>query len=75
MEEEGGSLQEEEVVSAVTVSGQEGTTVVAEAMEETISETRVSLLDELGVRLDAMGMVISGLTKTEAEGEEVVRVG
>ena len=71
---EGDSLQEE-VVSAMIVSGQEGTMVVAEATGETNSETRVSSQDDPEVQLDATGKVISGLTKMEVEGEEVVRVG
>lgn len=57
------------------VSGQEEIMVVGEAMGETNSETRASSLDDPGVRPDAMEKVISGLTKMEVEGEEVVKVG
>lgn len=73
---EGDSLPEEEVVSATTVSGQEEIMVVGEAATvEMNSETRESSPDDLGVQLDAMGKeAISELTKTEVEGEEVVRV-
>lgn len=73
---EGDSLPEEEVVSATTVSGQEEIMVVGEvATVEMNSETRESSPDDLGVQLDAMGKeAISELTKTEVEGEEVVRV-